>query len=360
MRGRTYDPVLRRFLQPDPVIQDAYAGQNYNRYSYVMNDPVNLTDPTGYESEEDPLYDDLGGGWYGRSNKDGSGAQVTSDEIVVTASPVASSTVTDEGITVVSGDTSGDGSAVKSEGGKGAYEGSSTGQGGVSRGRGGSGRGAGRMCDGCSARDWSSVFLVYGPSVEKGLLYMSAGTLWAAAAVAALPAMAIGGLVSGGTGLIGGVAAATTAPAAVQSTVTAATSVAALARTPTGQAVLEKVEGSAATAGQVLSKSERLGKYFEQLEKSPSARNAEEALQLISDTLDRVENMHSGVEKVADPGLKYVGRMYPPMADNISRLADGGMEIVTRGNRIFIDPDGAFRVFARATGELVFGKSGAQ
>jgi len=48
--------------------------------------------------------------------------------------------------------------------------------------------------------------------------------------------MAVGGLSSGGTGLIGGVAAVS-APAA-----SAATSVAAAAGTPTGQAVLEKAE----------------------------------------------------------------------------------------------------------------------
>ena len=105
------------------------------------------------------------------------------------------------------------------------------------------------MCDGCSERDWTSVILVYGPSVEKGLLYMSAGMLIAATAVAALPAMTIGGLGTGGTGLVGGVAAVTAAPAAVQSTVTAATSAAAVAGTPTGQAVLAEVEEVAAVEG---------------------------------------------------------------------------------------------------------------
>jgi hypothetical protein len=82
--------------------------------------------------------------------------------------------------------------------------------------------------------------------VEKGLLYMSAGMLIAATAVAALPAMTIGGLGSGGTGLFGGAASVTAAPAAVQSTVTAATSVAAVARTPTGQALVQEVEEVAA------------------------------------------------------------------------------------------------------------------
>ncbi|WP_437719851.1 RHS repeat domain-containing protein [Sorangium sp. So ce861] len=38
MRGRVYDPSLRRFLTPDPLVTNPLWGQSYNRYSYVMND----------------------------------------------------------------------------------------------------------------------------------------------------------------------------------------------------------------------------------------------------------------------------------------------------------------------------------
>jgi RHS repeat-associated protein len=48
MNGRLYDPITGRFLQADPIIQSAYDGQNYNRYSYVMNNPLSYTDPTGF------------------------------------------------------------------------------------------------------------------------------------------------------------------------------------------------------------------------------------------------------------------------------------------------------------------------
>jgi RHS repeat-associated protein len=47
MNGRLYDPMVHRFLQPDNNIQDPYNTQNYNRYSYVMNNPTKYTDPTG-------------------------------------------------------------------------------------------------------------------------------------------------------------------------------------------------------------------------------------------------------------------------------------------------------------------------
>jgi len=48
MNGRIYDPITARFLSGDPLIQDPMNGQSYNRYSYVLNNPTNLTDPTGF------------------------------------------------------------------------------------------------------------------------------------------------------------------------------------------------------------------------------------------------------------------------------------------------------------------------
>lgn len=48
MNGRTYDPRLGRFMQADPLIQAASYSQSLNRYSYVMNNPLSFTDPTGY------------------------------------------------------------------------------------------------------------------------------------------------------------------------------------------------------------------------------------------------------------------------------------------------------------------------
>jgi len=50
MNGRVYDPVLGRFLSPDPNVQDISDTQSYNRYSYVLNNPLRYTDPTGYVS----------------------------------------------------------------------------------------------------------------------------------------------------------------------------------------------------------------------------------------------------------------------------------------------------------------------
>ncbi|MGU9938522.1 RHS repeat-associated core domain-containing protein [Empedobacter brevis] len=47
MNGRLYDPILRRFLNADENIQDPYNTQNYNKYGYVMNNPLMFNDPSG-------------------------------------------------------------------------------------------------------------------------------------------------------------------------------------------------------------------------------------------------------------------------------------------------------------------------
>jgi RHS repeat-associated protein len=48
MNGRVYDPGLGRVLSADPIIQAPMMTQSHNRYTYVMNNPLALTDPSGY------------------------------------------------------------------------------------------------------------------------------------------------------------------------------------------------------------------------------------------------------------------------------------------------------------------------
>ena len=47
MNGRFYDPLLGRFLSPDPYVQDCTNPQNFNRYAYCLNNPLKYTDPSG-------------------------------------------------------------------------------------------------------------------------------------------------------------------------------------------------------------------------------------------------------------------------------------------------------------------------
>ena len=48
MKGRLYDAVLGRFISADPHVQNATDTQSYNRYTYVKNNPLSYTDPSGY------------------------------------------------------------------------------------------------------------------------------------------------------------------------------------------------------------------------------------------------------------------------------------------------------------------------
>src|SRR5262249_20657742 len=47
--ARIYDPVIGRFLSRDPMLT-ARAATSSNPYAFAMNDPVNVTDPSGLNS----------------------------------------------------------------------------------------------------------------------------------------------------------------------------------------------------------------------------------------------------------------------------------------------------------------------
>jgi RHS repeat-associated protein len=53
MNGRVYDPLVGQMLSPDPFIQYPENSQSYNRYGYVLNNPLRFVDPSGYFAEGD-------------------------------------------------------------------------------------------------------------------------------------------------------------------------------------------------------------------------------------------------------------------------------------------------------------------
>ncbi|MCB0332075.1 MAG: hypothetical protein KDD55_01180, partial [Bdellovibrionales bacterium] len=50
MNGRVYDPVIGRFVSPDSLIESVDNLQALNPYSYVLNNPLSFTDPSGHFS----------------------------------------------------------------------------------------------------------------------------------------------------------------------------------------------------------------------------------------------------------------------------------------------------------------------
>jgi RHS repeat-associated protein len=56
--GRLYDPIMGRFISPDPFMQDYYNPQGLNRYVYCLNNPIIYVDPTGHS-----IFGDIWGGF---------------------------------------------------------------------------------------------------------------------------------------------------------------------------------------------------------------------------------------------------------------------------------------------------------
>jgi hypothetical protein len=48
MNGRIYDPLLGRFLSADLFVKNPANMQDFNRYSYVGNNPLSRVDPSGF------------------------------------------------------------------------------------------------------------------------------------------------------------------------------------------------------------------------------------------------------------------------------------------------------------------------
>jgi len=72
MNGRVQDPIIGRMISADPLIGDLTNPQTLNRYSYVMNNPLSFTDPSGFCNA-------------GLESNEGGCAPI--DEITVTAPP---------------------------------------------------------------------------------------------------------------------------------------------------------------------------------------------------------------------------------------------------------------------------------
>jgi RHS repeat-associated protein len=85
MNGRLYDPAIGRFLSPDPIVQDPDNLQSYNRYSYCLNNPLSLTDPSGYS-------------WFSRNWR-----AITASVVAITVTVVTAGTGTGVGVAIMSG-----------------------------------------------------------------------------------------------------------------------------------------------------------------------------------------------------------------------------------------------------------------
>ncbi len=56
--ARYYLPGAGRFLSADTLVPDPQNPQSFNRYAYVLNSPINFSDPTGHCATEQAQYED--------------------------------------------------------------------------------------------------------------------------------------------------------------------------------------------------------------------------------------------------------------------------------------------------------------
>ncbi len=47
-KARFYSPALGRFVQPDTIVSNPYNPQAWNRYAYVLGNPIRYNDPSGH------------------------------------------------------------------------------------------------------------------------------------------------------------------------------------------------------------------------------------------------------------------------------------------------------------------------
>jgi len=52
-KARFYSPYINHFVQPDSLIPDPSNPQAWNRYSYVGNNPIGYSDPSGHQRVDD-------------------------------------------------------------------------------------------------------------------------------------------------------------------------------------------------------------------------------------------------------------------------------------------------------------------
>jgi len=63
--ARSYDSALGRFVQPDSIVPQTGNPQSLNRYSYVYNNPLKYSDPSGHGPIQNPAFNTKLAGWDG-------------------------------------------------------------------------------------------------------------------------------------------------------------------------------------------------------------------------------------------------------------------------------------------------------
>jgi len=106
-----------------------------------------------------------------------------------------------------------------------------------------------------------------------------------------------------------------------------------------------------------LTKEERVAIFLDRLGKAAAATTAATGFRLVCETLNAVEDEHSGVPYNPAAWLDD-GRLYPPQDDHARALSDGVTVYRHRGHKTFIGANGAIVIWDIARRGVVFSKRG--
>jgi hypothetical protein len=104
----------------------------------------------------------------------------------------------------------------------------------------------------------------------------------------------------------------------------------------------------------------RLQLFYERLQAAPAASTREESYLLLCDTLNAVEDEHSGTPNNPD-NFQTDGRLYPPQTDRAHEV-DGFPGVIryrSARHNTYIASNGAIEVKVVGTNEVDFTKPGA-
>ncbi len=107
-----------------------------------------------------------------------------------------------------------------------------------------------------------------------------------------------------------------------------------------------------------MDKKERLQKIFEIMASLPCASSAEEAYELLSDTINGFEDKHSGVPYNPD-SWREDGRIYPPQPDSMKFYQGTNIRIYrSKAHRTWVAPNGAIEI-RDLSDQICFSKAGS-
>ncbi len=109
----------------------------------------------------------------------------------------------------------------------------------------------------------------------------------------------------------------------------------------------------------MLSKAERFQKFLDALRDARCASSADEAVELLANTLNASEDQWSGIP-FNPASWASDGRMYPPQADSV-RAVEGRPDLRryrSRAHNTFIAENGAIEIHGVARSSVIFQKAG--